>query len=161
MLDSLLLNTTEAVTGLPTLWQWAGVMLVSMIPFIESYGATAIGLLAGISPVIAVLAAVVGNIISMLLFVSFSATARSKVKGNQPAAPLSKRRARLKTLFDKYGVAVVSLVGQTVLPSQITSAAMVSFGASRQAVVFWQIISITLWGIVVALVGTGIIAFAS
>ena len=41
----------------------------------------------------------------------------------------------------------VSLLGQTVLPSQITSMAMVSFGASRNAVAIWQVVSIIAWGV--------------
>jgi len=32
---------------------------------------------------------------------------------------------------------------------------MVSFGASRNAVIFWQIISIILWAIIFALIGLG------
>ena len=38
-----------------------------------------------------------------------------------------------------------------MLPSQITSAAMVGFGAAKNAVIGWQIVSIILWG---ALFGT-------
>lgn len=47
----------------------------------------------------------------------------------------------------------MSLLGQWVLPSQITSAMMVGFGASRNAVIAWQIVGITLWG-----VGFGVLA---
>lgn len=64
------------------------------------------------------------------------------------AEPSSPRQEKLRAAFDKYGVAGVSLIGQTMLPSQITSAAMVSFGANRNAVIFWQIVSIVLWGTV-------------
>ena len=53
----------------------------------------------------------------------------------------------MRRSFDRYGVAGVSLLGQTILPSQITSAAMVSFGANRNAVIMWQVISIILWGV--------------
>ena len=48
----------------------------------------------------------------------------------------------------------MSLVGPTILPSQFTSAAMVSFGANRNAVIFWQIISIVLWGVVFGVLAT-------
>lgn len=43
-------------------------------------------------------------------------------------------------------MAGVSLLGQTILPSQITATAMVSFGADRNAVILWQTLSILLWG---------------
>ncbi|HAY42235.1 MAG TPA: hypothetical protein DCY59_01155 [Micrococcaceae bacterium] len=47
--------------------------------------------------------------------------------------------------FDKYGIAGVGLLGQTMRSSQITSAALVSFGANKQKVVVRQVISIVLW----------------
>lgn len=40
----------------------------------------------------------------------------------------------------------MSLIGPTILPSQITSVAMISFGASKNAVILWQVISIIIWG---------------
>ena len=66
--------------------------------------------------------------------------------GDAPEPEESGRRQKLRRAFDRYGVAGVSLLGQTILPSQITSAAMVSFGANRNAVILWQTISIILWG---------------
>lgn len=44
----------------------------------------------------------------------------------------------------------MSLLGQTLLPSQITSAALVSFGANRRQIIVWQFISIMVWGTVFA-----------
>lgn len=61
-----------------------------------------------------------------------------------PAAPL----------IDRYDVSGVSLLGQATLPSQITSAAMVSFGANRNTVSMLQITSITLWGLVFGVLAT-------
>ncbi len=57
-------------------------------------------------------------------------------------------------MFDRFGVPGVSLLGQTVLPSQITSMAMVSFGANRNTVAVWQIISIILWGVLFGVLAT-------
>lgn len=127
----------------PDWLQWLGVMIVSAIPFVESYFGSAIGVAIGLNPVVAV----IGNTISMLAFVYGAGAIRDKAtKGKEK--PISHRRERLKRMFDKFGVPGVSLLGQTVLPSQITSMAMVSFGANRNVVAFWQIISIILWGVV-------------
>lgn len=143
MIDAL----QDFTASLPTVLQWVGVILAAAIPFIESYFGSVIGILAGINPVIAIAAAIVGNVISMLLFVLSAHGVRSKVvSGKAPKEP-SARRQKLRAQFDKYGVAGVSLLGQTILPSQITSAAMVSFGASKNAVILWQIVSIILWGV--------------
>jgi hypothetical protein len=54
MLDALQ-NFTES---LPPLLQWVGVILASAIPFIESYFGSVIGILAGVNPVVAILAAI-------------------------------------------------------------------------------------------------------
>ena len=136
----------DFTASLPSVLQWAGVMLAAAVPFVESYFGSVIGVLAGIHPAIAIVAAIVGNVVSMLLFVLSADSVRSKVvRGKAPKAA-SARRQKLRAQFDKYGVAGVSLLGQTILPSQITSAAMVSFGASRNAVILWQVVSIIIWG---------------
>lgn len=131
--------------SLPVWLQWLGVVAAGAIPFVESYFGSAIGILAGINPAVAVAAAVFGNIVTMLAMVLAAHAVRGKV-AREPKN-LSPRRQRLRRAFDRYGVAGVSLVGQAILPSQVTSAAMVSFGAPKQTVIVWQVISIILWGI--------------
>lgn len=140
-------NLQDFVSSLPPLVQWLGVMLVSAIPFVESYFGSIIGVAAGIHPAVAIPAAILGNVVSMLAFVLPAASVRVVArKGRDNHA--SPRRQKLRRAFDKYGVAAVSLVGQFILPSQITSAAMVGFGANRKTVIFWQAAAIILWGVV-------------
>lgn len=150
MIDAL----RDFTSSLPDVLQWVGVILAAAIPFVESYFGSVIGVLAGIPPVIAIAAAIVGNVVSMLIFVLSAHSVRSKVRDGRPVKPETPRRAKLRERFDRYGVAGVSLLGQTLLPSQITSAAMVSFGASKNAVIFWQVISIVLWGVAFGVLAT-------
>lgn len=144
----------DFTTSLPEVFQWLGVLIISAIPFVESYFGSAIGIIAGINPFVAVAAAIAGNIISMLIFVLSSHGVRSKVTEKRAPKALSPRREKLRQRFEQYGVPGVSLLGQLVLPSQITSAAMVSFGASKNVVILWQIISIILWGVVFGVLAT-------
>ncbi len=141
-------NFTE---GLPEALQWAGVALISAIPFVESYGGSAIGVVAGLHPAVAILAAIAGNIISMVVVVTLAGKGRDLAVGEKDESP---RRAKLRRAFDRWGVPGVSLLGQTLLPSQITSAMMVGFGANRQAVILWQCLSIVLWGVAFGLLAT-------
>lgn len=134
----------DFTTSLPPLLQWLGVMIAGAIPFVESYFGSVIGVIAGITPPVAILAAILGNIASMLALVLGADAIRNKVARSKGEP--SPRRRKLRRAFDKYGVAGVSLLGQTILPSQITSMAMVSFGAPKNAVILWQTISIILWG---------------
>ncbi|UFU03671.1 hypothetical protein LQF12_03425 [Ruania suaedae] len=151
----------EFTEGLPTVIQWLGVLLASAIPFVESYFGSAIGVLAGLSPFVAIPVAIIGNGASMAILVLTAARVRKSATKNGTAEP-SPRRERLKRMFDRFGVPGVSLLGQTVLPSQITSMAMVSFGASRNAVIGWQLVSIALWGIAFGTLATlGIDVFAT
>jgi len=148
-----MIQTLQDFTAtLPPVLQWLGVVLAGAIPFVESYFGSVIGVLAGIDPVVAVVAAVVGNIASMTVLVLGADRLRGRLaRGVREESP---RRQRLRRVFDRYGVAGVSLLGQTILPSQVTSAAMVSFGASRNAVIFWQTVSILLWGIAFGVLAT-------
>lgn len=133
-------------TSLPPMLQWLGVLLVAAIPFVESYFGAVLGVVSGMNPVVAIAAAVVGNVVSLLIFVLAAHGVRAKVSAGNAPKEMTPRRAKLRAAFDKFGVAGVSLVGPTILPSQITSVAMISFGAPKNAVILWQVISIILWG---------------
>lgn len=141
-------SVRETVAEVDQVWQWLAVLVVSAVPYVESYGGAAIGVVVGVPVVLAVVAAVVGNAASMVLTVTLGDRInRRRRSGVAEDAPVSPRRARLRRTFDRWGVPGVSLLGQTLLPSQITAMAMVSFGADRRAVVGWQLLSITLWGV--------------
>ena len=149
MIDSL----QEFAAAIPVWLQWAGILLVSAIPFVESYFGSVIGVAIGMHPVVAILMAVIGNVISMLAFVYGAGAIRDRAtKGRQTEE--KPKRQRLKRMFDKFGVPGVSLLGQTFLPSQITSSAMVGFGANRNVVAFWQVVSIILWGVLFGVLAT-------
>lgn len=140
-----MIETLQDVTAsLPPLLQWLGVVLAGAIPFVESYLGAVIGVLAGLPVAVAVLAAVVGNVVSMLVLVLAADGVRSRV--GRPRPEPTPRRQKVRRAFDRYGVAGVSLLGQTLLPSQITSMALVSFGAPKKLVIGWQTVSIVLWG---------------
>lgn len=142
-----MIESLQAFTAsLPPMLQWMGVLLIAAIPLVESYFGAVVGVIGGLNPVVAIAAAVVGNVVSMLIFVLSAHGVKAKVSAGKTPKELSPRRAKLRAAFDKYGVAGVSLAGQAILPSQITSAAMVSFGAPKNAVILWQVISIILWG---------------
>ena len=145
-------NLQDFISSLPPLIQWLGVMAAGAIPFIESYLGSAIGIIAGVPAPVAIAAAIIGNVTTMVLLVAAAHAVRGQTSPQQKQR--SPRRQRLRRAFDKYGVAGVSLLGQTILPSQITSAAMVSFGAPKNTVIFWQTISIILWGIAFGILAT-------
>lgn len=154
-------SVREFVTTADPLWQWLAVAAAAAIPYVESYLGAAIGVLADVPPVVAVIAAIVGTMVTMLAAVALADRLRRRRTDGPQARPPSAKRVRLERRFDRFGVPGVSLLGQTLLPSQITSMAMVGFGADTRTVVLWQTISIVVWGTVLGiLAAVGLYAVA-
>jgi hypothetical protein len=148
--------------SLPVWLQWAGIMLAAAIPFVESHFAALIGVVAGIPLPLAVLAASAGNIASVTVFVFGAHAARRGVIARRAGSGSeidvadeprvsSAKRARLRRLFDRFGVPGVGLIGQMIVPNQITAAMLISFGAPRGRVMAWVSAGAVLWAIVFAL----------
>ena len=162
----------EFVMGLPEALQGVGVFLVSFIPFVEGEGAAIIGVLAGISPWLAVPVGIVGNFLVVALLVYAAHGARGALMGRRAArrgdqapatadgdrAPESAGRALLRERFERWGVPGLSLIGPWVfVPGHVAAPAMVSFGASRDYVMVWQTVAIVLYTTVGGLLTHGIL----
>ncbi|WP_300342527.1 small multi-drug export protein [Nesterenkonia sp.] len=147
------------VDGLPAAVQWLGLMAISAIPFIESYGGGFVGVVVGMPLWAAVISAAIGNAVSVAVVVYGAHWIREQVLKRREPKELSdrqrSRREKAQRLFDKFGVPGVSLLGPVALPSQFTAPLMVSFGASRHRVMVWMAVSIVLWGLGMALLAVG------
>jgi uncharacterized membrane protein len=69
----------DLVAQVPEIIQPFIVALAGAVPFVEGEGATTIGILGGMDPVIAVAAAVIGNFLCVLVLVLLSSGARTAV----------------------------------------------------------------------------------
>lgn len=147
------------VQDLPEALQWLGIIVISAIPFVESYGGAFIGLIVGMPWWGALISAVIGNAVAVVILVYGTHWIRTSILKRTEPKELSERqqarRARAKQLFDKFGVPGVSLLGPFALPSQITAPLMASFGANRHAIAIWMLVSIILWGGLFILLGFG------
>ena len=147
------------VDGLPVTLQWLGLILISAIPFIESYGGGFIGVLAGMPVWAAIISAVIGNALAVAMMVYGAHWIRTQVLTRRKPKALNerqlKRRDKAKKLFDKFGVPGVSLLGPMALPSQFTAPLMASFGANRHLIMLWMTVSIIVWGVGFVLLGIG------
>lgn len=167
-MDTFFQTIQDFVLGLPDPVQFLGVAAVGAIPFIESYGASTIGIAAGVPIPLAVLAAVIGNIASVLLVVYGIASVRSRATGrgatSEGAVTVdgagTGKRGRIAENVRRFGVPGVSLLGPILLPSQFTSAAMVSIGANRNVVFVWTAIAVVVWGVVIGLIAAGLFSAA-
>lgn len=139
-------------------WQQILVMLAGgAIPFLESYATSFVGVLVGIPEPLAVSAAVVGNVLCMLVLTLMAGGARSMATRNvDPEATggrKSKRRERVGKYLDRLGVPGVSLVTPLVLPTMFTAPILVGMGASKRGVIGWMIVSIAAWGVLFGFFG--------
>ena len=139
----------EAVASTPQVLQWLVVMLAGALPFVESYYGSVIGVAAGVAPLIAIPAAICGNVTSTLGCIVGVSRLRNPFWDSElkKSRKVSARRERLRRRFDRFGVVGVSLTSQAILPSQLSSMIMIGFGASPRRVAIWQSISICLWGV--------------
>lgn len=149
----------EFVMGLPEALQGVGVFLVSFIPFVEGEGAAIIGVVAGISPWLAIPVGILGNLLVVALLVYAAHGARGAILQRRQAPGEPASRPLLRERFERWGVPGLSLVGPWVfVPGHVAAPAMVSFGAGRHYVMAWQVVAIVLYTAVGGLLAHGLMA---
>ncbi|MDR7382322.1 small multidrug efflux protein [Promicromonospora iranensis] len=146
------------------------VALAGAVPFVEGELATMIGVLGGLNPVLAGIAAAGGNFLCVFLIVTVSSRARTATLARRarreavgvsvgptppggagveeaPAKekPESKGKERFRRYLTRYGVPGASLLGPLAMPTQFTAALLVAGGVAKPWVLLWQGIAITLW----------------
>ena len=168
--ESLVQNFQELVAQVPESIQPLIVLLAGAVPFIEGEGGVSIGIVGGINPVLAGLAAAAGNFLCVLIVVLLGSRVRSGVVNRRAgraeasrnaappamrgaavtvqaerAKPESKGRLRFRKWLVQYGVPGASLLGPLAIPTQFTSAMLVAAGNPRGWVLLWQAVAIVLW----------------
>ena len=169
-IETLLVFLQDVMAQVPFFVQPLIVAVAAMIPFVEGELASVLGVWAGLNPIVAGIAAAAGNFASVLLVVLFGARvraaivarrARRRVETDEPAPepkPESKGRQRFRRFLVRFGVPGASILGPLALPTQITSAMLVSTGVSKQWVLLWQGVAIVLWTTLTTLVAAGVLA---
>ncbi|QCB95348.1 small multidrug efflux protein [Cellulomonas shaoxiangyii] len=173
-LQELISRFQELVAQVPEIFQPFIVVLAGAVPFVEGELAAMVGLVAGLHPVVAGVAAATGNFLSVALVVALTARARTAVVHRSrtrvgatvggsgtpgsadvgtvdafgepaPTQPLSRGRQRVQTWLVRFGVPGASILGPLAIPTQFTTAILVAGGASRRWVLLWQAVAIALW----------------
>lgn len=173
------------VAQVPELVQPLIVALAGAVPFIEGEGAATIGILGGIPPIIAAIAAIVGNFLCVALLVLASSSARAAVVNRRRAkavvgadgrgvphaeshgglvedgsARKAARKQKFQSALDRYGVPGVSLLGPLLLPTQFTATMLAAIGVGKARILIWQAVAIVGWTTALSLLASGIVHFA-
>lgn len=173
-LQDLINSFQDLVAQVPEFIQPFIVMLAGAIPFVEGEGAAIIGIVGGLDPIVAGIAAAAGNFLCVLLVVLLTSRARTAVvnrssvrvgatvggaapsavdseetdaafEGTASAKPESKGRRRVKQWLVRFGVPGASILGPLAIPTQFTAAMLVAAGTSRAWVLLWQAVAIIIW----------------
>lgn len=179
-----LVETLQNLVGqVPELVQPLIVAIAGAIPFIEGEGGVAIGILGGIPPVVAAIAAMAGNFLSVAVLVLLSSGARNAVVTRRREKVLARdgvpvrvgstlevppgersedsrsaaRRAKFQRAYERYGVPGVSLLGPLLLPTHFTATMLAASGVGKARILIWQAIAIIAWTTLTALVISGVI----
>ena len=159
-------NFQELLGQVPEFIQPFILMLAAAVPFLEGEAGALIGVVGGLNPVLAAVAAALGNFASVALVVLVTSRARSVVTNRadaraeaaaaaaggtatlvaaRAAKPESKGRLRFKRWLVRFGVPGASILGPLAIPTQFTASILVAGGTSRRWVLLWQGVAIVIW----------------
>ena len=130
-----------------------GIFLMGAIPWFEAIGVVPVGIIFGFDPVLTVIAASVGNIITIALFAYAGDRIRNWVidrrrkKGIEPKAG---RYEKALKAFDKYGIFGMAALGPILIGTQFAAAASVAAGVKPLKVTLLISIAMVLWAIGIA-----------
>lgn len=158
-MDSVLVPLVQFITGLHPVLQFLAVFVIGLVPYLESHFGAFVGTLTGVPVVLATLAAVAGNLIAVAVAVRAGGAVHRRVQSRRGEP--SPRARKVLSKVDQFGVPVASLLGPFVLATALSTFIMISAGLNRRAVVIWQSIAVTAWGVVFAALATGVIAFVA
>jgi len=173
--QELVSNLQSLVAQVPEIIQPAIVMLAGAVPFVEGMGASSIGVVGGINPIVAGLSAAAGNFLAVLVVVLVGSRARAAVVNHRAARrqavavgarggapielesehdtghgaeshePESKGRQRFRRWMVRFGVPGASILGPLAIPTHVIAAILIGSGTPRGRVLLLQAVAITLW----------------
>lgn len=125
-----------------------GIFIAGAIPWFEAIAVVPAGILAGLDPVLTVIAAAVGNAITIFLFAYAGASIRNwlikrrEAKGKTGDSP---KYQKAMAAFDKYGMWGMAALGPIIIGTQFAAAASVAAGVKplkaslliTASMVFW------------------------
>ncbi len=134
-------------------WGLIGVFIAGAIPWMEAIAVVPAGILVGLNPVATLIAALVGNTITIVLFAYFASNIRERLIRRRvkqgKSAELPKLEKALKA-FDKYGVYGLAALGPILIGTQFAAAAAVTAGVKPLRASVLITASLTIWAIAIA-----------
>lgn len=128
-----------------------GVLIAGAVPWLEAIVVIPVGIMLGLPVVWTVVFAVVGNVVTIVLFAAGSErilSAIAKRREKQGKSPQDdSRTARAKRIFVRYGDVGMAVVGPTLIGTQFAAAISVSPGVSVWRASLVQSLGALVWGL--------------
>jgi uncharacterized protein (DUF2062 family) len=130
-----------------------GVFLGGAIPWLEAIAVVPAGIFFGLNPIAVVVAAVVGNTITIFVFAYGGSKIRNWLlnkKSENATAKSTKKFEKAQAAFEKYGIFGMALLGPILIGTQF--AATISVAAGVKPLKTSVIISVAtlLWAVLIA-----------
>jgi hypothetical protein len=136
-------------------WGLLGVFIAGAIPWLEAIAVVPSGIVLGLNPFSTVIAAVVGNAITIFLFAYLGSAIRQKIIDRRVAKGKSGESAKFEKAlkaFDKYGIYGIAFLGPILIGTQFAAAASVAAGVKPLRVSLLITTSMALWASLIAII---------
>lgn len=132
-----------------------GVFIAGAIPWMEAIAVVPAGIVFGLDPLAVVVAAVIGNGLTIFLFAYLGSSIRERIikkrLANGKTGESPKFEKALKA-FDKYGIYGLSVLGPLIIGTQFAAAAAVAAGVKPLRASLIVTLSMVLWASGIAVV---------
>jgi Ca2+/H+ antiporter, TMEM165/GDT1 family len=130
-----------------------GVFIAGAIPWMEAIAVVPAGILVGLDPIATVIAASLGNAITIFLFAYFASNIRARLINRRvqkgKSAEVAKLDKALKA-FDRYGIYGLAVLGPILIGTQFAAAAAATAGVKPLRTSILVTVSMFLWAILIA-----------
>lgn len=121
-------------------------MLLASVPWIEASFAVPIAVLAGANPVVSFFVGMLGNTVTLLIAVIFSAQIKAWLNKKKRL----KSTSRAKNTFEKYGLLGAALLGPVLLGSHIVAIIAISLDIPKWQTFIYVTLGTALWAILLS-----------
>ncbi|GIN98619.1 hypothetical protein J6TS1_44890 [Siminovitchia terrae] len=130
-------------------WEYIVVFLLAGVPWIEIAAAIPIAIISGLQPVLVVILGFAGNLLTTILVIYLFETIKNYLfKKRGELKESSKREARAKRIWNKYGLPGLALLGPILIGIHIAAFIGLTLGAAKNWTLLWTTISLLIWSIV-------------
>lgn len=136
-------------------WGLLGVFIAGAIPWMEAIAVVPSGIALGLNPYATVIAAAIGNAITIFLFAFLSDKIRQRIINRRISKGKSGDSAKFEKAlkaFDKYGVYGMAFLGPIIIGTQFAAAASVAAGVKPLRASLLVTTSMAVWASLIAFV---------